>query len=179
MNRKGFTLMELLAVIAIVAFVSTAASIAFGNIDNTTSRNERKNRYIEIQRAASLYFDLNDEENYLADFTSTGRGRITVQQLKSENYISDIKDPLTGKEIPRDSFVLLYIATDPTDGKKYVDTCLVQSALLDDVEKFKCLADSKGDWEKKDANGNLLKDASGKSIPLDVCCDLTLDQMLP
>ena len=37
MNKKGFTLMELLAVILILAVVSVSSTIAFGNIDDTTA----------------------------------------------------------------------------------------------------------------------------------------------
>ena len=49
MNKKGFTLMELLAVILILAVVSVSSTIAFGNIDDTTAKTELKNKYIDIQ----------------------------------------------------------------------------------------------------------------------------------
>ena len=94
MNKKGFTLMELLAVILILAVVSVSSTIAFGNIDDTTAKTELKNKYIEIQRAASLYVDLNDDQPYIHEFSNKGITRITVNELKNNNYISQIHEDI-------------------------------------------------------------------------------------
>ena len=59
-NRKGFTLMELLVVIVIVAVVGVGASISFNNINDSTAQVELENKYMEIQRAATLYLDLHN-----------------------------------------------------------------------------------------------------------------------
>ncbi len=146
MKKNGFTLMELLAVIMILAVVSVAATLSFGNIDNTTSVNELKNRYIEIQRAASLYVDLNDNETYLDELTgrnSSGITRVSVGTLKSNNYINDLSNPVTGEDIPLSTVVVLYIKEN-----NHVDTCIISSENDANTlqENTSCVANSKGEW---------------------------------
>ena len=58
--KKGFTLMELLVVIVIVAVISVSSVLAFGNIDDSTAVKDRMNIYKDIQRSAILYVDLNN-----------------------------------------------------------------------------------------------------------------------
>ena len=50
MNKKGFTLVELMAVLIIVSVVSVSSIITFGQINKDTSKNELANNYKEIQR---------------------------------------------------------------------------------------------------------------------------------
>lgn len=147
MNKKGFTLMELLAVILILAVVSVSSTIAFGNIDDTTAKQELRNKYIEIQRAASLYVDLNDDQPYIHEFANKGRTRITVNELKNNNYISDLSDPLGGGDIPLSYTVVIYLTDD-----KHIDTCIIESeyetdAVGNSIETKTCIADSKGEFE--------------------------------
>ena len=71
MNKKGFTLMELLVVIVIVAVVSVGATISFGTVDDNTAIKERINQFKEIQRSANLYLDLNDQAT-INQFISDG-----------------------------------------------------------------------------------------------------------
>lgn len=147
MNKKGFTLMELLAVILILAVVSVSSTIAFGNIDDTTAKTELKNKYIEIQRAASLYVDLNDDQPYIHEFSNKGITRITVNELKNNNYISDLSDPLSGGDIPLSYTVVIYLTDD-----KHIDTCIIESEYETDatgnaIETKHCVANSKGEFE--------------------------------
>ena len=55
MNKKGFTLMELLFVIVIVSLISISSVIVFGNIDDETSIKDRISIYKDIQKSALLY----------------------------------------------------------------------------------------------------------------------------
>ena len=86
MNKRGFTLLELLAVVVIVAIVGVSATISFGNIEQDTSVEDLKNKYIEIQRSANLYMDLHnsDIEWFLANKVIYYK----IATLKGENYIS-------------------------------------------------------------------------------------------
>ena len=161
MNKKGFTLMELLAVIIILAIVSVSATISFGNIDTTTSTKELQNRYIEIQRAASLYVDLNDNETYLDELTDRTREclnndpsscitRVSVGTLKANNYINDLSNPVTGDDIPLSSIVVLYVSEPKSvNDVTHVNTCILSSKNSDDgtySEINECVANSKGEW---------------------------------
>ena len=143
MNNKGFTLMELLAVILILAVVSVSATLAFGNIDSTTAQNELKNKYIEIQRAASLYVDLNDDQPYLDELTVSAEKKtiVSVGTLKSNNYINNLDNPVNGEEISTDDIVIIYL----TD-EGHVDTCIIESNYDSGSEVKKCVANSKGEW---------------------------------
>ena len=137
MNKKGFTLMELLVVIVIVAVVSVGATISFGTVDDNTAIKERINQFKEIQRSANLYLDLNDQAT-INQFISDGSIPISFTVLASENYISKtIEDPVTGdilvdmdqvvdNENDKDSFyVLLYINKENGISKK-VSSCIVK-----------------------------------------------------
>ena len=79
MNRKGFTLVELLAVILILSSISLVAVISI-----TSSLARRDVKECEEQRelainAAKIYFSLNDGTS------------VTIATLKSENYFSETK----------------------------------------------------------------------------------------
>ena len=157
MNKKGFTLMELLFVIVIVAVISISSVIVFGNIDDETALKDRANIYMDIQKSALLYIDLNDA--WLNQFKSNGEIKIELSELKQANYISfDVTDPVTNKEIPSNYMVQIYTAEDDYY-HKYIDTCIVnKTVLLDSIcnkhstdyneEKCKtksCVANNKGE----------------------------------
>ena len=134
-NRKGFTLMELLVVIVIVAVVGVGASISFNNINDSTAQVELENKYMEIQRAATLYLDLHNSS--LDTFIENKEMYMKLYVLKELNYINDMENPVTGDDISSDYFVKTYI---PSDGKK-VDTCILS---IDLVGTETCIANSKG-----------------------------------
>ena len=46
MKKNGFTLLELLAVVVIVAVVGVSASLAFNNIEDETADEELTNKYV-------------------------------------------------------------------------------------------------------------------------------------
>lgn len=135
MNKNGFTLMELLFVIVIVALISISSVIVFGNIDDETSSKDRINIYKDIQKSALLYIDLND--SWLYQFKANGEIKIELSELKNSNYISfDVTDPVTNKEIPSNYMVQIYTAYPEHDtGHKtpYIDTCIVNKNELLEV----------------------------------------------
>ena len=165
--KKGFTLMELLFVIVIVSVISISSVVVFGNIDDSTAAKDRINTYVDIQRGAVLYIDLNDY--WLVQFKENKEIKIELSELKISNYIDiDIQDPVTNKEIPSNYMVQIYTAKDAY-GNDYMDTCIVNKVELlkaycnpssseynlTKCQIESCVADSKG--EKivyKDAHGN-------------------------
>lgn len=165
--KKGFTLMELLFVIVIVSVISISSVVVFGNIDDSTAAKDRINTYMDIQRGAVLYIDLND--HWLEQFKENGEIKIELSELKNSNYIDiDIQDPVTNREIPSNYMVQIYTAED-ADNNQYVDTCIVSKTELltarcnpssSSYNKIQCqikscIADSKGErkiYRDKDTN---------------------------
>ena len=126
--KKGFTLMELLFVIVIVAVISISSVVVFGNIDDSTAIKDRINTYMDIQRGAVLYIDLNDY--WLAQFKENKQIKIELSELKNSNYIDiNIQDPVTSKEIPSNYMVQIYTAKDAYQNE-YIDTCIVSKKEL-------------------------------------------------
>ena len=148
-NKKGFTLMELLAVIVIVTVVSVSATISFSSIDDSTKERELENKYSEMQRAAGLYLDLHN--SYLETFIEKKEMYIKLYVLQEENYITnDIENPVTGDDISLDNYVKLFVTSDGSNKYNKVDTCIVSIAVENDVVKEKCIANSYGkECEKK------------------------------
>ncbi len=147
MNKKGFTLIELMAVLIIISVVSVSSIITFGQINKDTSKNELKNTYKEIQKSAVLYLDLNDV--WLKSFTSEKNINIKLVELKNWNYISeDIKDSVNNKEISDDYIVKIYVA----GGEKniYTNTCIYKNKTINNVQKSICVADENGKYDFDD-----------------------------
>ena len=90
-NEKGYSLVEVLAVIVILGFI---ASIGLLSISNVIAKSKDKtfvNNALTIVHAADLY--LNDEK--VADRNSLTK--ITYKDLYNLNYINEFHDPYTGK----------------------------------------------------------------------------------
>lgn len=92
-NEKGFTLMELLAVIAILGLIITVAMPSIMNAVKKANINLCKNKSELILSAAELYAQ--DNENNLTYTTNNGKTTTTINisQLLEENYLEpDEKD---------------------------------------------------------------------------------------
>lgn len=138
MKKNGFTLLELLAVVVIVAVVGVSASLAFNNIEDDTADEELKNKYSEIQRASNLYLDLHSSD--LEWFMKNRVIYYKVSDLKNENYITDdLENPVTGELIPTDYYVKLYIKSDDSE----VNSCIIDRAESGDI----CIADHFGNYD--------------------------------
>lgn len=138
MNKHGFTLLELLTVVAIIAIVGVGASLSFANIESDTAEEELTNTYISMQKAASLYLDLHNSD--LEWFIQNKKIYYKVGSLMSENYIEqDIENPVTHEPIDSNLYIELYI--DESIGE-------VGSCIIDRSDADKCIANSMGLPEK-------------------------------
>ena len=124
MNKKGFTLMELLIVIAIVAVVGVASAISFNSVNEDAAKEELINKYMEIQRSANLYLDLNNSE--LEWFMQNHYSDIKLTDLRQGNYItSDLTNPVTKEDISEKYYVRLCVNEDDD----YVESCIIDKTV--------------------------------------------------
>ena len=134
--------MELLVVVAIVAVIGVSATVAFSNIEEDTSEDELKNKYVEIQRAANLYMDLHNTD--LEWFIENKEIYYKIATLKGENYItSDLSNPVTGENINSNYFVKIKIIDN-----KEVNSCIVNL----DGSNETCIADHLGNYKNLGTN---------------------------
>lgn len=110
MNRKGFTLIEIIISITLIVLISTI-SIVYFTKDNSKEAIEREE---QIVSAANVY----TSSNSIIDIDvlkETGRTFITVGELIKNGYLTDdllkTKDKL-GNEITEDSKVAVYLVDD-------------------------------------------------------------------
>lgn len=140
--KKGFTLLELLAVLAILAFLGVSSVILFSKNNEDINLEDLKNKYKEIQNAAILYIDLND--SWLSTFTENGEAFIKLGILQNENYISKtMKNPVNGETFPSNYLVKVYIKNNGNSdlSKQYVDTCIISYQSDNNI---KCIANREG-----------------------------------
>ena len=108
MNKKGFTLIELMVVIVILAVVSTSTIVIFDQTDKTTADNELRETYKSLQRNAILFMDLTD--SWRNQLNSNDYIFIKLNELENQNFVdAGIADPTTYDEIPRDYVIKIYI----------------------------------------------------------------------
>ena len=138
MKKGGFTLLELLTVVAIVAVVGVTATLAFTNIEDNTAEEELENIYVEIQRSANLYLDLHNSD--LESFIQLGQLDFKIEELKNENYIdSELENPVTNETISGEYYVRLKIKKDASDNPVEVVSC-----IIDRNKNNKCIANEVG-----------------------------------
>lgn len=137
MNNSGFTLIELITVIAFVAIIGVSSVIIFEQSTSDTKDKELQNTYTEIQRAASLYVDLHD--TWLDSFSESHEAIIKIGELKNTNYVSNkIKNPVTNKKIPDNYMVRLYV--NGTGDNAYLDSCIINYV----GSNINCISNSDG-----------------------------------
>lgn len=141
--KKGFSLMELLVVMAIVSVISVSSGIMFGNINDDSAETDRMNIYKDMQRAALLHLDLNNAA--LSQFRNAefnGTFTIGLETLMNHNYVDiELIDPVTNERFPN-YFVVVYTEKDHAvpESRDFINTC-----VLDNVNYLKNGCDQ---WEK-------------------------------
>lgn len=137
-NKKdGFTLIELLIVVTLVAVISAGSAIVFEQSTASTYESDLENTYKQIQRAATLYMDLND--SWIATFQEDKEATIRVSELKNTNYISSkLKNPVTKEDIPNNYLIKIYLESQ--DSKEYLNTCIIEYS----GSTLKCISNNEG-----------------------------------
>ena len=137
--KKGFTLLELLAVLAILAFLGVSSVILFSKNNEDINLEDLKNKYKEIQNAAILYIDLND--SWLSTFTENGEAFIKLSVLQNENLISKkMVNPVNGDKFSSSDLVKVCIANRGSSNE-FVDSCILS---YESENNIKCIANRDG-----------------------------------
>jgi len=94
MNKKGFTLVELLCTITIMGFIATAASINIMNIFEEKEKASTNNKNNIINEAACLYLELNDNKVFKEN-CKLNNCSITTNELIARGLLkeSDVDKP--------------------------------------------------------------------------------------
>lgn len=136
--KDGFTLVELLVVIVITLLVSAGSSMIFKESNAQTNEEDLKGKYIEIQRSAIIFADL--EETYRKALNENRELNIRLGELQNRNYVSKtLKNTVTKEKFPRNYIVKLYIAS--TGDNEYLDSCIISYTNESEV----CVSNSRGD----------------------------------
>lgn len=133
MNKKGFTLVELIAILSLLALI---ALVTIPTMTNTIS----KSKYKALQRQKDMIIDA--AKKYAVDFASelpSFEGDIysvSLEKLRKYSYLDDdaIIDPTTDKNM-KGCVELTYSAQNKKYSYAYVDQCSYypSSPVLDDV----------------------------------------------
>ena len=99
MNKKGFTIVELLVTITLLAIISTIAAISITSFINKNKENNYEILKNTILEASKEYV----ADNRYGDIEPS----ITAQYLLDNHYItSGLTDPKTGKNIDLNSVII-------------------------------------------------------------------------
>ena len=103
-EKKGFTLVELLGVIVILAIIMGLAVVGYNNIHGSVKNNYYQGLEGNILAAAKDYFDYN---GYNIMFTNQNK-KVYLNTLVEEKYIDNIVDQSSKTCNLDNSFVLTY-----------------------------------------------------------------------
>lgn len=136
--KNGFTLMEVLLVITIASIVGVSSVVMYETTTNVTKEEKLKSTYIDIQKAASLYMDI--DSNALESFRENKYLNVPLSTLESNNYVEDeLKNPVDNSDIPSDYVVRMYIAS--YNSKNYLDSCIIKRNGAKPI----CISNSNGE----------------------------------
>ena len=119
-NRKGFTIVELVIVIAVIAILATVLVPTFGNVI------EKANKSAALQEAR------NEFTEYMIDYAATGKDDVIIKvTVKTTDYYFAVVNGQIA-ETPYDSYadakaafgenVTVTPETEPTEGNVFVVT---------------------------------------------------------
>ena len=114
-NKKGFTLVEIIITLAIVITITTVAVGSYIGISSQKKKEEWKLVQEQIETAAEQYFSSN---KYLyEDLTDGITAYISVGTLVKSDYLNKVVNPISKKEVPSCSLVEVEIKNGKYIGK--------------------------------------------------------------
>ena len=90
MNKKGFTIIELLAVIVIIAIITTIASVGIGSIKNAINKNLLETKKDVVIAGAKLYGQ--DNRVLLTETNNIGSNTYSKSLLRTVHQLRDYID---------------------------------------------------------------------------------------
>lgn len=127
MNSKGFTLIELIAVIVLIAIVGLTVSLAIGNYTSYgfSSINDQLDKQLVL--SAKMYYTDNKVE-----LKKLGDKRVSYETLKSSGYITNDMLDVEGNSCNK-SYVVVYME----DNKyKYAGCIICDNGYVNLVNKM-------------------------------------------
>lgn len=97
-NEKGYTLIELLAVVVILGIISAIAVVGIGQLINQSRERAFVSQALHLKEAANLFITSERVKN--PDSLPTF---VTYEKLHEEGFIEKIEDPFTGSLIEPNS----------------------------------------------------------------------------
>lgn len=100
MKKNGYTLVELIAVLVIIALVATIVVLNFDHsIDK--SKNKKEDSFVnDLEKAACVYIDLTESESFKSTCYPSRNCTVTVSQLVQSGILADdMIDPKTNDKI--------------------------------------------------------------------------------
>lgn len=104
MNEKGYTLIELLAVVMILAIISAIAVAGIGRLIEQSRERGFVTQALHLKEAANLFIT-----NSRVDNPDSIPEKVTYKTLYEKGFIEKVTDPFTGNEL------------DPKKNETYVD----------------------------------------------------------
>lgn len=103
MKNKGFTLVELIVTIAILATISVVVGVSLSGMLSRQDDKDLRNYYRTIEKAACAYIEVTGKTN----------STITISEIISEGYLrNDLVNPETEKSILEEKDELVAIIWD-------------------------------------------------------------------
>ena len=115
MNKKGFTLIEILVVLVILVAITVAGTFGIQSIQKKSEEQALNELYSEILLAADVY--LNENETFATDLLNkeVDEKCIRIYTLQNEGLLStSLTNPVTKKLIPGNLCVISYLSEDGT-----------------------------------------------------------------
>ena len=100
MNKKGYTLIEIIAVIVIIALITTIVILNFDTSIGKTNTKKEEAFVTDLEKAACVYIDLKENAIYKSTCFSSNTCSVTVGQLITSGMLSaDLTDPTTNEAV--------------------------------------------------------------------------------
>lgn len=137
-KKNGFTLVELLVVIALMLSILGIAIVSFVNISNKKKEESWKEVVNQIETAAKDYFSSNE---YLFEGlpNNNGTAQISLGKLVNEDYLNVVSDPRSEKRVNKCAIVTVEKKDDKYNVKLDEKSVkLDESSLDEDEQKGDC-----------------------------------------